>query len=71
MAGDGVPGLSVCTANVARGRRGSVVVIRVASVPASHVYVRHLACPEGDDVIRLTDPVPADGRKVPGAGGRR
>ena len=42
------------------------MVIRVASVPASHVYVRHLACPEGDDVTRLTDPVPADGRKVPG-----
>lgn len=42
------------------------MVIRVASVPASHVYVRHLAHPEGDDVIRLSDPVPADGRKVPG-----
>lgn len=41
--------------------------IRVASVPASHVYVRHLSSPEfDDDVLRLPDPVPADGRKVPG-----
>ncbi len=43
-------------------------MIRVASVPASHVYVRHLAQPMGKDgVVRLDDPVPpADGRKVPG-----
>lgn len=42
-------------------------VIRVASVPASHVYVRHLTAPDADDhVARLPDPVPADGRKVPG-----
>jgi hypothetical protein len=42
-------------------------VLRVASVPASHVYVRHLADPgKGDGVMRLSDPVPADGRKVPG-----
>jgi len=42
-------------------------VIRVASVPASHVYVRHLADPARDDgVIRLADPEPADGRTVPG-----
>ncbi|OQQ32501.1 hypothetical protein A6410_00290 [Prescottella equi] len=41
--------------------------IRVASVPASHVYVRHLGSPEFDDeVTRLPDPVPEDGRKVPG-----
>jgi hypothetical protein len=41
--------------------------LRVASVPASHVYVRHLSDPEGvDDVVRLADPVPADGRTVPG-----
>ncbi len=41
--------------------------MRVASVPASHVYVRHLSDPDGvDDVVRLDDPVPADGRKVPG-----
>ncbi|WP_460358880.1 glycosyltransferase family protein [Mycobacterium sp. ZZG] len=42
-------------------------MLRVASVPASHVYVRHLADPAGgDDVVRLVDPVPTDGRKVPG-----
>ncbi|QYB00697.1 glycosyltransferase family 1 protein (plasmid) [Rhodococcus sp. USK10] len=42
-------------------------MIRVASVPASHVYVRHLADPEHhDQVVRLPDPVPADGRTVPG-----
>ncbi len=41
--------------------------MRVASVPASHVYVRHLSHPGGlDPVVRLKDPVPADGRKVPG-----
>jgi hypothetical protein len=39
----------------------------VASVPASHVYVRHLADPGGDeDVVRLPDVPPADGRLVPG-----
>jgi glycosyltransferase involved in cell wall biosynthesis len=41
--------------------------IRVASVPASHVYVRHLADPDRDDgVVRLRDVPPADGRLVPG-----
>ncbi len=41
--------------------------LRVASVPASHVYVRHLAPPDGDDAVRrLADPPPADGRTVPG-----
>ena len=41
--------------------------IRVASIPGSHVYVRHLAALDGDDsVVRLADPVPGDGRKVPG-----
>jgi hypothetical protein len=41
--------------------------LRVASVPASHVYVRHLSEPGGvDSVVRLTDPAPADGRTVPG-----
>ena len=44
-----------------------VKVLRVASVPASHVYVRHLAEPAGVDAVRrLSDPVPRDGRKVPG-----
>ena len=42
-------------------------MLRVASVPASHIYVRHLAEPGGrDGVRRLPDPVPADRRKVPG-----
>ncbi|MCV7282180.1 glycosyltransferase family 1 protein [Mycolicibacterium flavescens] len=42
-------------------------MLRIASVPASHVYVRHLGDPQGrDDVVRLADPVPADGRTVPG-----
>ena len=41
--------------------------MRVASVPASHVYVRHLSEPGGvDSVVRLADPAPADGRTVPG-----
>lgn len=39
-----------------RARSG---LIRVASVPAGHVYVRHLADPSGGDkVMRLDDPVP-------------
>lgn len=41
------------------------MVIRVASVPESHVYVRHLGA-AGDDIVRLPDPIPADGRTVPG-----
>ena len=41
-------------------------MIRVASVPASHVYVQHLTHPDVPAVVRLPDPVPADGRKVPG-----
>ncbi|MGW5924486.1 glycosyltransferase family 1 protein [Nocardia fluminea] len=41
--------------------------LRIASVPASHVYVRHLrALDGGDAVVRLPDPPPADGRTVPG-----
>lgn len=41
--------------------------MRIASVPASHVYVRHLSEPSGvDSVVRLEDPEPADGRTVPG-----
>ena len=43
------------------------ILLRIASVPASHVYVRHLSQPGGrDPVVRLDDPVPADGRTVPG-----
>ncbi|OBB12060.1 hypothetical protein A5662_07870, partial [Mycobacteriaceae bacterium 1482268.1] len=42
-------------------------MLRIASVPASHVYVRHLADPLGQDsVVRLADPPPLDGRTVPG-----
>lgn len=42
-------------------------VLRVASVPSSHVYVQHLSDPAGTNrVVRLPDPVPADGCKVPG-----
>ena len=38
---------------------GWVSVITVASVPANHVYVRHLGDPSGDgDVRRLADPRP-------------
>lgn len=41
--------------------------MRIASVPASHVYVRHLSHPEEvESVVRLDDPLPPDGRKVPG-----
>jgi hypothetical protein len=44
-----------------------LATIRVASIPASHVYVRHLADPEGAlDVVRLRDIPPADGVHVPG-----
>jgi hypothetical protein len=44
-----------------------VTTIRVASVPASHVYVRHLSDPNGiHPVLRLDDPVPDDRVKVPG-----
>lgn len=40
--------------------------MRVASVPASHVYVRHLSDPVcANGVVRLQDPVPEDGRTVP------
>ncbi|ODQ99818.1 hypothetical protein BHQ21_24955 [Mycobacterium sherrisii] len=47
--------------------------MRVASVPASHVYVRHLSVPAGaestestESIVRLPDPEPRDGRTVPG-----
>jgi hypothetical protein len=42
-------------------------IVRVASVPASHVYVRHIAASDGSDpVVRLADLPPADGEQVPG-----
>src|ERR1700712_231900 len=34
--------------------------IVVASVPASHVYVRHISAEDDDGVRRLSDPDPAD-----------
>ncbi|MEW2166658.1 glycosyltransferase [Streptomyces sp. NPDC007084] len=37
---------------------GDAPTITVASVPAGHVYVRHLSPPEGDHVTRLDDPRP-------------
>ncbi|MFH8469970.1 glycosyltransferase family 1 protein [Streptomyces sp. NPDC017991] len=37
---------------------GTGGIIRVASIPAGHVYVRHLSPPGGDRVIRLADPRP-------------
>jgi glycosyltransferase involved in cell wall biosynthesis len=41
--------------------------LRIASIPAGHVYVRHLSPPDRPDgVVRLPDLAPADGRKVPG-----
>lgn len=52
---------------VAVAREPWATTIRVASVPASHVYVRHLADPDGrDGVVRLADVPPKDGVKVPG-----
>jgi hypothetical protein len=41
--------------------------MRIASVPASHVYVQHLSGAGGvDSVVRLSDPRPHDDRKIPG-----
>ncbi len=57
---------SVLDAIPAAQRRASSQ-IRVASVPAGHVYVRHLSDPDGvDAVVRLPDIPPADGCRVPG-----
>ncbi len=44
--------------------------LRVASVPASHVYVRHLSSPDplhDDPVTRLPDPVPLGGPRATGS----
>ncbi|WIM90084.1 glycosyltransferase [Candidatus Mycobacterium wuenschmannii] len=42
-------------------------MLRIASVPASHVYVQHLSDPAARTrVVRLADPIPADRRIVPG-----
>lgn len=39
-------------------------MITVASVPSGHVYVRHVAGPEVDDVVRLPDPRPTPALKA-------
>jgi hypothetical protein len=46
---------------------GSMPTLRIASVPAEHVYVRHLSAPDGTDGLRrLSDPVPDDPSPAPG-----
>jgi hypothetical protein len=41
--------------------------LRIASVPAEHVYVRHLAATDGTDrVYRLADPIPDEPDPAPG-----
>ena len=40
--------------------------IRVASIPAGHPYVEHLADPDGPTVLRLPDPTPAVADPLPG-----
>jgi hypothetical protein len=50
---------SDATSDTARARR--VTPIRVASVPANHVYIAHLSDPDGgDEVHRMPDPPPDD-----------
>ena len=45
----------------------TATTLRIASVPAEHVYVRHLGAADGTDrVIRLSDPVPDDPDPAPG-----
>src|SRR2546421_6486087 len=46
------------------GSRGRL--IRIASVPSVHVYVRHIADPAGDDVLRIPDPLPPGPDPLPG-----
>ena len=43
-----------------RDQRVGQQTTTVASVPASHVYVRHIAAEQPDGVVRLTDPHPDD-----------
>ena len=46
--------------------------VTVASVPANHVYVHHIADEDGDGVDRLPDPSPDDPRRsAQQCGGRR
>jgi hypothetical protein len=54
------------SASTATSAPSTTQTITVASVPASHVYVRHLSDPDGRDaVVRLADPIPTDRRRVP------
>jgi len=47
--------------------RPPVPTLRIASVPAEHVYVRHLGDPDGADrVHRLADPMPDEPDPAPG-----
>jgi glycosyltransferase involved in cell wall biosynthesis len=47
-----------------RGRpRAAQGAVTVASVPANHVYVHHVAAEDGDGVHRLPDPSPDDPRR--------
>jgi hypothetical protein len=56
-----------CQEPARRFRSNRSDAVRVASIPASQVYVRHLASIDGrETVLCLADPIPADGRKVPG-----
>ena len=55
-----------------RQHEAEVRDMRVASVPQSHIYVRHLSHPGGlDPVVRLPDPGPPMGARCPAGGGRR
>lgn len=51
-------GVEAMGSQAPRQESGSGGTIRVASVPADHVYVRHLSPPDGDRVTRLDDPRP-------------
>jgi hypothetical protein len=45
----------------------TAATLRIASVPAEHVYVRHLSAADGTDrVCRLVDPLPDDPDAAPG-----
>jgi hypothetical protein len=49
------------------GKQARADTLRVASVPAGHVYVRHLSAMEaGGGVVRLPDPRPLHGTATPG-----
>src|SRR5690348_4708833 len=53
--------------SVTRTVPGPMPALRIASVPADHVYVHHLSAPDGTDgICRLTDPVPDEPSPAPG-----